>query len=206
MSSALDCNLGRKRTEAFQGPYCAQVLPKFYEAPITGSTVYPCTLEELRLAFDLLPPKDVDGLHSVGLEPSTRKIWHRNGIYYRYPEPKITLFSLDCSMQYSIKSPMGRARLNYAVETGFGMTLTQKDRWVVCTWDAMSYKLFMLAHVLPHEVGHHVHRFHKGYQYDAESYGKGETFAEQYALARQREGFHERVAAAIGASTKNLSP
>lgn len=95
---------------------------------------------------------------------------------------------------------MGRARLDFAVETWFGMSLTQQDRWVVCSWDALSFKLFALCHVLPHEVGHHVYRFHKSQPFDAASYKLSEAYAEQYAQTRQRDGFRERVAEAIGVS------
>jgi hypothetical protein len=165
---------------------------EIFERQLLPGWVYPCTVEDIRHQLTTLPAEDLEGLGSVGLIPSTRKNCSANGRYWGgLPPTRISLYSYHESLRY--KQPAGTrpGDLDWglSVEREFGMHVEKVgSRWF-CQWSAENLRLFILEHVLIHEVGHHVQHMQRrraGLWSDPGRQVK-EQFAEAYACRYVRD-------------------
>jgi hypothetical protein len=145
---------------------------RVFEKPLHPGWVYPCTVEEIEQQLLTFPPEDLEGLAAVCLVPATRKDLKDWGLYggYYQSKAKIELYGWPDSL--TNKFPQGTKRHHLAhldVHRSFGMQVQQiGTRWY-CRWEREDWRRFVLEHVLPHEIGHHVR-------------GPSEEFADDYAL------------------------
>jgi|SRR5437667_5488054 len=147
---------------------------RVFEKPLHPGWVYPCTVEEIEQQLLTFPPEDLKGLAVICLVPATRKDlkdWGLYGSYYRgIDKAKIYLYGWPDPL--TDKFPQGTKRHHLAhldVHRSFGMQVEQiGTRWY-CRWDREDWRRFVLEHVLPHEIGHHV-------------CGPSEQLADDYAL------------------------
>ena len=77
-----------------------------FERPLEGpGWVYPCSVEDIRGQLAAVPECDLEGLHSIGLVPATRKDCNANGRYFVGARPAIRLYSHAYPLEY--KQPRG---------------------------------------------------------------------------------------------------
>lgn len=166
-------------------------LPSLFERPMPGSGgVYPCALCDLEGALTGIPRSDLAGLLAIGLVPSTAKDCHANARYFFTPRPEIHIYAYPTSLTIKLQPHLDQGRLEnlYRVEREFGMEDVQVgSRWLG-RWRADDLRRFILEHVLPHEIGHHVYHMQRKGQGLVHRPGtrESEQFAEAYArrLAR----------------------
>ncbi|MDQ2732202.1 MAG: hypothetical protein M3Y56_11130 [Armatimonadota bacterium] len=133
-------------------------MPIVFERPIPAGWLYPCTTDDIREQLSRFPIRDPEGLRAVGLVPSTRRDCSLYGRYITGTKPVIHIRSLDQSLAFKQSPHAERGNLEHrlSVELLFGMTLERSgSRWI-SRWKAADWRRFVLEHVLPHEVGHHV--------------------------------------------------
>jgi hypothetical protein len=118
-------------------------------------------VEEIEQQLLTFPPEDLAGLAVICLVPATRKDlkdWGLYGYYYR-SQDKPTICLCGWPDPLTDKFPQGTKRHHLAhldVRRSFGMQVEQiGTRWY-CRWDREDWRRFVLEHVLPHEIGHHV--------------------------------------------------
>jgi hypothetical protein len=169
---------------------------RVFEKPLPPGWSYPCTVEEIEQQLLTFPPEDLAGLAVICLVPALRRDLEDRGVDGRYCrsqyKPKICLYGWPDSFAY--KFPKGTKRHHLAhldVERGFGMHVEQIGRRWFCRWDREDWRRFVLEHVLPHEIGHHV-------------YGLSEELAEDYALRYLRS--LNREADALSSRKKEFRP
>jgi hypothetical protein len=147
-------------------------------------------VEDLRARLADFPEADLEGLWAVGLVPSTRKDCSANGRYYPGEKPVIHIYSWAPGLVY--RQPLrvkGRDMGGFVVERAFGMRVEQAGNHWCCRWEPEDLRRFILDHVLPHEIGHHVdylaHR--REGRRPVPRCAAREQFAEAYALRFLRE-------------------
>ena len=183
-SSIKSTNFGYDR----RSPFAPMI--RLFEAPLpAGAGVYPCTVEDLRERLAHFPPADVEDLWAVGLVPSTRKDCSAHARYFYPPKPSIYVYSYAASLR--IKQPAHTTQSDVerglAVELAYGMDVELHGARWYCQWQREALRRFIVEHVLPHEVGHHVYgqrRRRAGLEHRPRT-RESEQFAEAYAL-RQR--------------------
>lgn len=158
---------------------------RIFEEPLPAGWVYPCTVDDLREQLRTLSPVDLRGLHAVGLAAATRRDRRANGRYSFSPRPVIRLYSFPADLQYKLPAGthVGQIERGLAVELDFGARVEQIGRRYYVYWEAPHLHRFILEHVLPHEVGHHVYhtrRREAGYVFKPGT-RESEQFAEAYA-------------------------
>ena len=137
-----------------------------------------------------MPDKDIAGLHAVGLVPSTRKDCWANARYFYSEIPTIHIYSIPDKLQYRLPSRTKRSdiELGLAIELQFGMTIETQGSRHICAWSACNLREFILAHVLTHEIGHHIYHSQRrvqGINYRPNTQ-ESEQFAEAYAVRCRR--------------------
>lgn len=161
----------------------------FFEQPCPAGWVYPCSLDDVTLCLARLPAEDIEGLWAVGLAPSTRKDCAVNARYFFGERPTIRLYSHPDALQFKLPPNTKQIDVNWGLcmELEYGMKVERQGSRFVCKWSAADLRLFILEHVLVHEVGHHVYHQRRRRQGVASfpSRVESEQFAEAYAL-RQR--------------------
>jgi hypothetical protein len=147
---------------------------KVFAKPLHPGWVYPCTVGDIEQQLQTFPPEDLEGLAVICLVPALRRDVEDRGVdgrYYSGGKPTICLFGWPESLTY--KYPKGWKRHHIEpkldVERSFGMRVEQIGRRWYCRWDREDWRRYVLEHVLPHEIGHHV-------------CGDSEKLAEDYAL------------------------
>jgi hypothetical protein len=145
---------------------------RVFEKPLHPGWIYPCTVEEIEQQLLTFPPEDLAGLAVICLVPALRRDlqdWGVDGRYYR-SKAKICLYGWPDPPTYKYAKGTKRHHLAHLdVERSFGMQVEQiGTRWY-CRWHREDWRRFVLEHVLPHEIGHHV-------------CGLSEILAEDYAL------------------------
>jgi hypothetical protein len=160
----------------------------YFEGPALVGHRYPCSLEDVRLSLEVLPKKDLEGLAQIGLVAAERKDGWANGRYEVTPRPRILLFSVPEDLSYELKLSVGQLKLHQRDALEFGMRCESAGRWTQCSWDHHALRAFFLYHVLLHEVGHHVYRYHMRHSYeDVPINAHSERFADDYARRIRRE-------------------
>jgi hypothetical protein len=148
------------------------------EKPLHPGWVYPCTVEEIQQQLLTFPPADLDGLAMVCLCPATRrelKEWGLYGAYYR-TRAKIDLCGWPAALTDKFPKEWKRHHIDpqLVVQRSFGMQVEQIGRRWYCRWAREDWRCYVLEHVLPHEIGHHV-----GW---VRNENLSEGFADDYAL------------------------
>lgn len=159
---------------------------RFFSEPLPAGWVYPCTLEDIRAQLSRLPPEDLRGLHAVGLVPSTRRDQPANARYCYSPHPVIRLYSFLADLRYKLpaRTRGGDIESGLAVELEYGLQVEQVGSRYTVRWEARHLRRFILEHVLPHEVGHHV--YHTRRQVAGYVFRPGTVESEQFAEAYAR--------------------
>ena len=162
-----------------------------FERPLPQGWIYPCTVAEIEAKLREFPQDDIEGLWAVGLVPATRKDCMANARYYGGERPTVHIFSLREDLIY--KQPAGvhesDVRRGLLVELEYGMSFERIGARMLCKWDYRNINNFVLSHVLPHEIGHHVHhksRERLGLPYRPRTV-ESEQCAEAYAVRWCRE-------------------
>jgi hypothetical protein len=164
-----------------------------FERELPGGWTYPCTTDDIAAHLEKIPSTDLEGLWAIGLVPSTRK---DNRVYARYfdgDKPAIYIYSHVSDMRYKQPPNVKRADVESGPqdELRHGMRVEQVgSRWY-CVWEPEQLRQFILYHVLPHEIGHHVchqRRLRQGLRGCP-----GNDYCEQFA-----EAYARRMEALIG--------
>lgn len=157
---------------------------RFYEEPLQGGCLYPCTHIGIKEILSRLPAEDVAGLVSIGLVHGKQKD-SANARYFFEPEPKIEIYSYPDSLSYRIGRRHSKPELEryYGVELSFGMSLLNRDGVWNAYWNQEDLERFVLQHVLLHEVGHHVYRWQvlSSWNRHKPNRDASERYAEDYA-------------------------
>ena len=159
---------------------------KFFERPLLPNYVYPCSLDEIQQALTQLPEQDLAGLEAIGLVPATRKDGSAYARYFVKPKSAIYIYSITATLLFKQPSTvkLSDIEIGLADALEYGLQVqTSGSRWI-CQWRREDLNRFILGHVLPHEVGHHVfhqQRLKEGTEKQA-SFQVREQFAEHYAL------------------------
>lgn len=130
------------------------------------------------------------GLWAVGLVPSTRKDFNANARYFSGDKPTIYIYSYPATLRFRLPAHCKQADIqqSFVVEYEFGMTVEREGNRPVCVWTGDGLRRFVVEHVLPHEVGHHV--YHRQREQQRLVYRPkttvSEQFAETYALRCRR--------------------
>jgi hypothetical protein len=159
---------------------------RVFEKPLHPGWVYPCTVEEIEQQLLTFPPEDLAGLAVICLVPALRRDLQDRGVDGRYCRSGATIYLYGCPDSFAYKFSKGTKRHHLAhleVERSFGMQVEQIGRRWFCRWDREDWRRFVLEHVLPHEIGHHV-------------CGPSEKLAEEYALRYLQSLHHEADALA----------
>ena len=162
-----------------------------FERQLSPGWIYPCTVEDIRRGLEQLPEEDLEGLWAVGLVCSTRKYHSANARYLVGEKPCIHIYSYPETLAYKLPPYVRHRDIEHGlcVERDFGMRLEPVgSRWW-CHWDAEDLRRFIVQHVLPHEVGHHVsHQTRSsGGLERCPGTGACEQFAEAYARRHWRQ-------------------
>ncbi len=162
-----------------------------FERPLDPGWVYPCTVEDIRCGLSRLPAEDLDGIWAVGLVPSTRD----NGVAYAMYHPgckpmiRIPAWRDSFALRHWAGTRRSELYAEHGVELAYGMSLEQVgNRWV-SRWEYEDLRRYLVEHVLPHEVGHHVchtQRIREGLE-PCPGAVACEQFAEDYALRLNRD-------------------
>jgi hypothetical protein len=136
------------------------LMVKVIEKPLHPGWVYPCTVEEIEQQLLTFPPEDLAGLAAICLVPAILKELKAWGVNGRYHRSRASICLFGCPDSFSYKFPKGWKRHHVepdlVVERSFGMRVEQIGRRWFCRWDREDWRRFVLEHVLPHEIGHHV--------------------------------------------------
>ena len=161
-----------------------------FERPCPPHRAYPCTAEDIRHRLTGIPEQDLVRLWAVGLMPADHETRDAHGIYYRHfwraHGPVIHLLSHPMPLRVKLgwRYTAQEVERRFWVELSFGVRVVGHSSPTVLKWDATCLRHYILDHVLPHEVGHHVQyqrRWLAGHRRDLPSSQK-EQFAEDYAL------------------------
>jgi hypothetical protein len=146
---------------------------RVFEKPLHPGWVYPCTVEEIEEQLLTFPPEELAGLRVICLVPALRRDLEDRGVDGRYDRYRAVIYLYGWPESFAYKYPKGWKRHhiepNLVVERSFGMHVEQIGRRWYCRWDREDWRRFVLEHILPHEIGHHV-------------CGPSEALAEEYAL------------------------
>ena len=164
---------------------------RLFEKALPEGWVYPCTLEDLREQLLRLPLDDLRGLHAIGLAASTRRDHAANGRYCFGPAPVIRLYSFPTDLRYKLpaRTRSSEIECGLAVEQVYGLQVERVGSRYYLHWETSDLRRFILEHVLPHEVGHHVYhtrRREAGYVFRPGT-AESEQFAEAYARRMRPE-------------------
>jgi hypothetical protein len=168
------------------------VLPTVFQEQLkTSSQVYPCTVEELQTQLTRFSRADLVGLSSVGLTPQTNQDRLTNARYFFGQEGRIVIYSYPFDLTVKLPTSIRRAHITqgFSTELSFGMKVESVGARQICRWDDDDLRRFILEHVLPHEIGHHVYhrqRMERGYEFQPGT-AASEQFAESYALRFRRQ-------------------
>jgi len=159
--------------------------PYIFETALLPGWMYPCTTHEVIARLESIPEEHLRGLHAIGLKTSTKRDCYANARFTILPWPTIIIFSFPSSME--LKMPRGtdpaQFRSECKVELEYGMEIVMDGSRLFITWTPEKLKRFILNHVLPHEIGHHVNymtRKRNGWRYNPGTVAS-EEFAEHYA-------------------------
>jgi hypothetical protein len=133
---------------------------RVFEKPLHPGWVYPCTVAEIEQQLLTFPPEDLEGLAVICLVPALRRDVKDRGVdgcYYR-GRASICLYGWPESLTYKFPKGWKRHHIepDLVVERSFGMQVEQIGRRWYCRWEREDWRSFVLEHVLPHEIGHHV--------------------------------------------------
>ena len=161
-----------------------------FEQPCPAGWVYPCSLDDINHRLARLPAEDTAGLWAVGLVPSTRNNCKANARYAFGERPTIRIYSYPDTLQFKLlpHTKRGDIERGLSTESEYGMKVERQGSRFLCTWAAANLRIFIVEHVLLHEVGHHVYhrrRQRQGYPYRP-CKTESEQFAETYALHHRR--------------------
>ena len=159
---------------------------KYFSEPDKVGWEYPASIIQIEKVILSLPSSDTDGIYAIGLVQSTRKQSSVDGRYFHTPQPTIHIYSYRSDYRFKLASNTKMKHvLNYLnVEIKYGMRLQQEGSRLVCCWDPLDLELFVLKHVLLHEVGHHVFYQNRSGNHLTKYPGRtvSEQFAEAYAV------------------------
>jgi len=159
---------------------------RLFEEEIGSGLIYPCSLVDIRDVLMRLPEPDTVGLHSVGLAVGTKRTRHANAAYFLGPPPRILLYALPNSLDYSLGRRLTKSQIaiRLSEEIQYGMKTEVIDGVAHALWNGDALRKFVLNHVLPHEIGHHVYRYVLKRQLSPawRDFEESEKFAEHYAI------------------------
>ena len=158
----------------------------FFIEPDKIGWVYPTTIDKIEGVIRLLPKEDTEGLIGVGLVQSTKKNDYLDGSYTFSPKPTIRIYSYRADYKYKLppSTKYKHVQHYFKTEISYGMTFECVGSRLVCCWDPKDLELFILRHLLLHEVGHHVFHLNR-LQKNIIKFPDtriSEQFAEAYAL------------------------
>jgi hypothetical protein len=157
-----------------------------FERELAAGWIYPCNLKDIEQVLQCLPASDVDGLWAVGLVPSTRKDSTANARYFPGAKPVIHIYSYPETLIYKLPAHVKHGDIVEGLkrEVSYGMRIEQSRGHWMCRWSGGDLRAFILYHVLPHEIGHHVYHQQRALLGLHTKIGSrsGEQFAESYAL------------------------
>jgi hypothetical protein len=125
---------------------------------------------------------DLSGLYAVGLSPSTHKRNQADAAYFTGGQPKICVYSYSADFTFLQPAGVRRGVLQRSLEheLRYGMKIQVHRGRFLCIWTPEELREFVMWHVIPHEIGHHVYRKLK--QVDANCFKSSEQYAEEYAV------------------------
>jgi hypothetical protein len=157
---------------------------QLFERDLPEGWVYPCTLEDIKNQLERIPATDLEGIWSIGLVPATRRDNAADARYFGGDKPTIHIYSFPSTMVFKQPAHAKRSGIENGLrkEIAFGMEIEQRgSRWF-CRWQPENLHRFVLEHVLPHEIGHHVyHKTHNVRGGLCRNRASCEQFAEAYA-------------------------